>query len=294
MAATLELARQLLGFNTINPPGSEADCMRFFADWLNDRGFAVSLSSFGEGRCNLIARLPGAKTGKPLAFTGHLDTVPLGNARWQYDPFGSQIEDGRLYGRGSSDMKAAIAAFAVACVHQRETILSGRGAVLLITGGEETGCDGARALIASATLPDVGALIVGERVRGFHGGSFGRGRVFPPIVERQPTSGSTACAMRSKPLPDGHPAYMGLRSLKAVEYPCEAAGAAGIPLGTEVRRRSGCPRMIRRCSSAEFCYTNSCRFRVGMWRSLVARLLWEQDVAGSNPVIPTIFPHARF
>ena len=87
-----------------------------------------------------------------------------------------------------------------------------------------------------------------------------------------------------------HPACMGLRSLKAVEYPCEAAGAAGIPLGTEVRRRSGCPRMIRRCSSAEFCYTNSCRFRVGMWRSLVARLLWEQDVAGSNPVHPDHFP----
>ncbi|WP_032452868.1 M20 family metallopeptidase, partial [Klebsiella quasipneumoniae] len=119
MTATLELARQLLGFNTINPPGSEADCMRFFADWLADSGFEVSLSSFGEGRCNLIARLPGSKSGKPLAFTGHLDTVPLGNARWQYDPFGAQMEDGRLYGRGSSDMKAAIAAFAVACVHQR-------------------------------------------------------------------------------------------------------------------------------------------------------------------------------
>ncbi|HCI4629906.1 TPA: M20 family metallopeptidase, partial [Klebsiella quasipneumoniae subsp. similipneumoniae] len=162
MTTTLELARQLLGFNTINPPGSEADCMRFFADWLDDSGFEVSLSSFGEGRCNLIASLPGAKSGKPLAFTGHLDTVPLGNARWQYDPFGSQMEDGRLYGRGSSDMKAAIAAFAVACVHQREAILAGRGAVLLITGGEETGCDGARALIASATLPEVGALIVGE------------------------------------------------------------------------------------------------------------------------------------
>lgn len=152
MTATLALARQLLGFNTINPPGSEADCMRFFADWLTDSGFAVSLSSFGEGRCNLIARLPGSKSGKPLAFTGHLDTVPLGNARWQYDPFGSQMEDGRLYGRGSSDMKAAIAAFAVACVHQREAILAGRGAVLLITGGEETGCDGARALIASRNV----------------------------------------------------------------------------------------------------------------------------------------------
>ncbi|STS82728.1 acetylornithine deacetylase [Klebsiella pneumoniae] len=42
MTATLELARQLLGFNTINPPGSEADCMRFFADWLDDSGFEVS------------------------------------------------------------------------------------------------------------------------------------------------------------------------------------------------------------------------------------------------------------
>lgn len=59
-------------------------------------------------------------------------------------------------------MKAAIAAFAVACVQRREAILKGRGAVLLITGGEETGCDGARALIASGTLPEIGALIVGE------------------------------------------------------------------------------------------------------------------------------------
>ena len=161
MTTTLQLARQLLGFNTINPPGSEADCMRFFADWLQESGFEVSLSSFGEGRSNLIASLPGMTAGKPLAFTGHLDTVPLGNAQWRYDPFGSQTEDGRLYGRGASDMKAAVAAFAVACVHQRETILAGSGAVLLITGGEETGCDGARALIASAPLPEIGALIVG-------------------------------------------------------------------------------------------------------------------------------------
>ena len=77
MTTTLELARQLLGFNTINPPGSEADCMRYFADWLNANGFAVSLSSFGESRSNLIAWLPGATPGKPLAFTGHLDTCLL-------------------------------------------------------------------------------------------------------------------------------------------------------------------------------------------------------------------------
>lgn len=81
MTATLELIRQLLGFNAVNPPGSEANYVRFFVDWFDDSGSGVSLSSFGEGCCNLIASLPGAKNGKPLAFTGYLDTIPLGNAR---------------------------------------------------------------------------------------------------------------------------------------------------------------------------------------------------------------------
>lgn len=61
MTTTLELARQLLGFNTINPPGSEADCMRYFADWLNANGFAVSLSSFGESQQS-DRWLPGQRT----------------------------------------------------------------------------------------------------------------------------------------------------------------------------------------------------------------------------------------
>jgi len=160
--STLDLAQQLLSFNTINPPGNETECMQFLADWLSERGFDVVISPFGEERSNLLARLPGKKVGKPLAFTGHLDTVPLGNTLWQYDPFGSQIEGDRLYGRGSSDMKAAVAAFSVACIQHQQEIRSGRGAVMLITGGEETGCDGARALIAAGILPEIGALIVGE------------------------------------------------------------------------------------------------------------------------------------
>lgn len=61
MTTTLELARQLLGFNTINPPGSEADCMRFFADWLDDSGFEVSLSSFGEDAAILSPACPGRR-----------------------------------------------------------------------------------------------------------------------------------------------------------------------------------------------------------------------------------------
>ncbi|MGK3113682.1 M20 family metallopeptidase [Candidatus Pantoea formicae] len=159
---SLELAQRLLGFDTINPPGNEADCMHYFANWLTEQGFTVTLTAFGEGRANLVAQLPGQHAGKPLAFTGHLDTVPLGNQPWRFDPFGGDIEGNRLYGRGASDMKAAVAAFALACVQQKAAIEAGRGVVLIITGGEETGCDGAKALIDAGTLPDIGALIVGE------------------------------------------------------------------------------------------------------------------------------------
>lgn len=160
--ASLELAQRLLGFDTLNPPGNEAACMHFLADWLSEQGFGVSLTLFGAGRTNLVAWLHGQAEGKPLAFTGHLDTVPLGQQPWQHDPFGAEIDGDRLYGRGSSDMKAAVAAFAVACVQQHAAIRAGRGVVLIITGGEETGCDGARTLIEAGRIPEVGALIVGE------------------------------------------------------------------------------------------------------------------------------------
>ena len=162
--AVITLTRALLGFNTINPPGNETACLRWLADFLGENGFSVTLHHFGENRTNLLATLPGSAQGKPLAFTGHLDTVPLGMAPWQRDPFAGDIADGRIYGRGSSDMKAAIAAFIVACINHAEIIAQGSGVVLILTGREETGCDGARAMIDDQEfqLPQPGALIVGE------------------------------------------------------------------------------------------------------------------------------------
>lgn len=161
----ISLTRALLRFNTINPPGDESLCMAFLADYLQELGFSTHLQRFGERRFNLVARLAGGKAdAKPLMFTGHVDTVPLGNADWRFDAFAGDISDGRLYGRGASDMKAAIAAFIVACRQQREAVQSGPGVVLALTGGEETGCDGARSMIdlAPDVLPAPGALIVGE------------------------------------------------------------------------------------------------------------------------------------
>ncbi|WP_226626510.1 M20 family metallopeptidase [Alloyangia pacifica] len=149
------LTRKLVGFDTINPPGREADAMRYCAGLLESIGFACRMVPHGPERCSLIAQR-GPEGG--LAFSGHLDTVPLGRAPWTRPPHGGEIEGDRLYGRGSSDMKGGIAAFLVAAA--RSTSATGTGVILTV--GEETGCDGARWLAEAGELPKVDALVVGE------------------------------------------------------------------------------------------------------------------------------------
>ncbi|CAM2157627.1 succinyl-diaminopimelate desuccinylase [Pararobbsia alpina] len=158
------LTRELIALPSANPPGDEEACARYLATLLEKLGFDVVLHTFGERRFNLIARLVGTSVGAPLGFTGHLDTVPLGAAEWTHDPFGGEIADGKLYGRGTSDMKAGIAAFIVACASSIDTVRRGTGVHLILTGGEETGCDGAHALAADhpELLQSLGGLIVGE------------------------------------------------------------------------------------------------------------------------------------
>jgi len=157
------LTSDLVSINTINPPGQESECSEFLANILEKVGFSVEIQTFGEQRTNLIAKLGSDNKRLPLCFTGHLDTVPLGSTPWTRDPFITSIEDNKMYGRGTTDMKGGVAAFCVAASELAELIEKFSGITLVITGGEETGCEGARAL---QTRPDlmtqVGAIIVGE------------------------------------------------------------------------------------------------------------------------------------
>ncbi|MEB3419189.1 M20 family metallopeptidase [Salipiger marinus] len=149
------LTRRLVAFDTINPPGRETEAMRYCAGLLESIGFDCHLISHGEGRSSLVAQR-GPEGG--LVFSGHLDTVPLGRAPWTHPPHEGRIEGDQLYGRGSSDMKGGIAAFLVAAA--RNASKTGTGVIL--TAGEETGCDGARWLAEAGRLPKTGALVVGE------------------------------------------------------------------------------------------------------------------------------------
>lgn len=157
----VELTQALVRHRTVNPPGDEAACARHLGALLERNGFTVAYCKLAEGREGFVARL--GRGEKALGFTGHLDTVPLGAAAWQHDPFAATIADGRLHGRGSTDMKAGVAAFCAAAIDCKEALAEGPGIELVVTAAEETGSQGARQIAERpGLLGDVGALIVAE------------------------------------------------------------------------------------------------------------------------------------
>ena len=159
----LELTKQLVRMNTINPPGQEEQCARHLGSLLERHGFSINYHDLAPGRASLVATIGGRSDKAPLCFTGHIDTVPLGAAKWKMDPFAADAEGGKLYGRGTSDMKSGVAAFVVASVNLAHRLERSPGLVLVITAGEETGCEGAFHLVhKTGALGRAGAVVVGE------------------------------------------------------------------------------------------------------------------------------------
>lgn len=166
LPSPVELAQALVRIDTMNPPGGESSAARLLGDMLQAAGLEVSYHDFAPGRTSLLARLAGDGRKKPLCLTGHLDTVPLGNAPWSRDPLAGVIADGCLHGRGSVDMKSGCAAITVAALNlaalAQEKNLAG-GLLLVYTAAEETGSQGAAHLAASGQLAGgAGAVIVAE------------------------------------------------------------------------------------------------------------------------------------
>ena len=157
------LTQKLLSFNTINPPGAEQECAAYLGSLLKAAGFNVDYAAFAPTRTSLVARIGRDMDKPPLGFTGHMDTVPLGAAQWKRDAFGASLEGGRLYGRGSSDMKSGVAGFVIAALALAERLRQSPGVTLVLTADEECGCGGAGFLAQqTGLLGKVGALLVGE------------------------------------------------------------------------------------------------------------------------------------
>ena len=134
---TICLLRRLLRINTENPPGNEAPAARFLAEYLRPLGFETECHEPAPERGSLVARLRGAGGGRTLVMSGHLDIGPIGTG-WTRDPLGGEIEDGRIYARGVSDMKSGLAAMVSAA---RAVVLSRmrrRGDLILMPTADES------------------------------------------------------------------------------------------------------------------------------------------------------------
>jgi acetylornithine deacetylase len=161
----LDMMRQLIATPSVSSVNPEYDqpnqpVLERMAPWLTDLGFTVELQPVPghPGKANLIATLQEGPGG--LVLSGHTDTVPYDKGRWRYDPFSLTEKGGRLYGLGTSDMKAffaiAIAAasyFAARDLHQP--------LIILATADEESSMSGAKALVETG-WPRARYAVIGE------------------------------------------------------------------------------------------------------------------------------------
>ncbi len=158
----IALTKSLLRFETVNPPGRERDCARHAGALLEEWGFRVDYHEYAEGRTSVVARAGGSDGRKPLCLTGHLDVVPLGARAWARDPFAGETDGDRLYGRGSSDMKAGVAAILLAARSLAGKLSGTPGITIVLTAAEEGGCVGSYHLAQTQLLGRAGAMVVGE------------------------------------------------------------------------------------------------------------------------------------
>lgn len=146
-----------------NPPGNEQAVAALVAEWCRELDLAVAMHEPEPGRPSVVARWD-AGADRTVGYCSHIDVVPVGDpALWAYEPFGAQVHDGRMHGRGTSDAKGPVAAALEAVAILRSTGFTPRATLELelVADEEAMGFKGAGYLTAQGLVrPDV--AIVGE------------------------------------------------------------------------------------------------------------------------------------
>src|SRR5579863_9359091 len=164
-AFLIETTQKLVAVASPNPPGDVTAVAEIAAGLLHViEGVRVARYETAPGIVNLVAVMKGAGPGRRLVFNGHLDTFPIGEGYWTVPPLGGTLKDGRIYGRGVSDMKAGIAAALTAF-----RILAGlrerwRGELVMTLAGDEEnmGSLGSRWLLEHVPEAKGDAMLCGD------------------------------------------------------------------------------------------------------------------------------------
>lgn len=164
-APVVELLRRLIRIPSPNPPGDCRAVADFCEAFLRECGFATT-NVAPDGRAWSVIGSAGSGDGPSLMYHAHIDTVPLGqNARWSYDPFAGVVDGGRVYGLGSVDDKAPMAAMLQVAADLRGRLDKLRGRLVIVCAAEEEvgGVLGTKWLAEQGHLPACDFVVVGEQ-----------------------------------------------------------------------------------------------------------------------------------
>ncbi|APX72761.1 M20/M25/M40 family metallo-hydrolase [Companilactobacillus allii] len=157
----LEILDDLIKLNTVN--GNEEVVANYLKDLFEKHNIQTELVEYDKGRVNLIATVKNSD-GPILGFTGHEDVVaPVDESKWNYNAaFNPKHIDGKIFGRGTSDMKGGLAGMAISLIELNEDDSFKGNIKFIATVGEEMGELGAKQLSDAGYANDLSALIVGE------------------------------------------------------------------------------------------------------------------------------------
>ncbi|MDQ6877133.1 MAG: M20/M25/M40 family metallo-hydrolase [Candidatus Dormibacteraeota bacterium] len=154
LSSVVELTRDLIKLDTTNPPGEEHLAVELIERLLDDAKVESMRYEIAAGRPNLVARLKGRGEAPPFLLQGHVDVVTTVKQDWSRDPFGGEIADGYLWGRGALDMKGGVAMMVTAFLQAHARGGAPGDLVLAVLADEEAGGNqGARWLVD--THPDL-------------------------------------------------------------------------------------------------------------------------------------------
>lgn len=139
-AEAIRTIQEYVRIDTSNPPGDVLKAADFLSRMLEREGIPVKRYDSGPGRTIVLARLKGSGSEKPLLLLNHMDVVPTDRSRWQHDPFGAEIVDGKMWGRGTLDMKGlGVVQLMAFLTLKRQNVPLTRDVMLMAVPDEETG-----------------------------------------------------------------------------------------------------------------------------------------------------------
>ena len=146
----VDLMQKYLRINTSNPPGNEIETARFFKALFDQNGIPNEIFEYKPTRANIIARLKGNGSKRPLILLSHMDVVTADPTAWEVDPFSGEIKQGSIYGRGALDMKSeGLLHLMTMLILKQQNIPLSRDIIFIATADEEVHDEGSIWMIAN-------------------------------------------------------------------------------------------------------------------------------------------------